>query len=223
MWRSSSGRYSSSSDDVLSDQLGDLGMEAAREESSLPVPYPSVGAVRAAALPQQRPEQHHVGHVEAARELCARPVPCPRARAARVPDFLVQGLGLIAFFFSFFSFSVYIPSQRQWGDFELLSPSDLVMLSKVGTVSIPRACRAKDTLNCSSRFDSSTRFVIRTRPLTSKVGPGVVAPISVARCLQRNHFRSAAGDSPRVEISGGSSRLFKRFCFSEIPPGQSAT
>ena len=61
MWRSSSGRYSSSSDDVLSDQLGDLGMEAAREESSLPVPYPSVGAVRAAALPRQRPEYHHVG------------------------------------------------------------------------------------------------------------------------------------------------------------------
>ena len=98
------------------------------------MPFPSVGAVRVAAHPQQRSERHHVGLV---REPSAHPAPYSRARTARVPDFLVQGPRRHRLSFPFSSSFRLLPFQSQWGDFELLSltgfadvPTSLLIPSK---------------------------------------------------------------------------------------------
>ena len=58
--------------------------------------------------------------------------------------------------------------------------ANLVTLYKVGPISIPSTCRAKDTLKESPQLAAESLFVILKSPRTSKIGSGVVAPISVA-------------------------------------------
>ena len=90
----------------------------------------------------------------------------------------------------------------------------------VGLVSTPREFRARLTLNCSSLLDSRTRRVNLFRPFNNSAGSGVTAPISWDRSFQRSHRRIAAGASPTVVTSVGSSKLLSNVCFSKTPPGQ---
>ena len=76
------------------------------------------------------------------------------------------------------------------------------MISQLFNIDLRRSCIdsqtrpvTSDTLNWSSLLLSSTRFVMRSKPLSCNAGSGATAPISRARALHLNHRRMAAGPS----------------------------